>query len=137
MKEWDTAALRALRRKYPRHYARAFKGNLTLRMLIDELNGGGLRNMAEVLRGLLAGLANPRTRLRWVILIHALSLESHFNVGRCQICEKFFLRVRKDQKCCSHKCANLFRTRKWRGKYQESYKPQRIKHAESAKGEKP
>ena len=50
-------------------------------------------------------------------------------VGRirvCRICRNLFWAGRTDQVCCSGKCAGANRTRKWRERYPEKYKQQRI-----------
>jgi hypothetical protein len=48
----------------------------------------------------------------------------------CEVCKLLFWAGRLDQKACTTKCARVLRTRRWREKYQESYKLQRT-------GEKP
>lgn len=44
----------------------------------------------------------------------------------CPVCKKFFLARRKDQPCCSPKCAHILRTKRWREEYPQSYKLKRI-----------
>lgn len=137
--EWDSEALDALIEKYPDHAGRHYKS--VLNRVIELVNEKSFpraddEHKDEVLRGLLAGLVDTADRSFWLLVIHSLSHAPLTNLSRCQVCDKFFLRVRKDQKCCSRNCSNLFRVRKWRESYQEKYKQQRDKRAQSVKGGK-
>jgi hypothetical protein len=113
-------------------------------MGFDWLLGAGIRaannpvadgSIAKMIRGIFEGLTSETSRTFTVLFLCILADGPMFNLGRCKVCHAFFLRVRKDQKCCGRKCANLFRVRKWRERYQESYKAQRYGRAESTKGE--
>jgi hypothetical protein len=115
-------------RKYPRSAARRYVTD-AVQTAIDLVSEEGFpdKDKVEVLRGLLAGLANPQKRTFWLLLIFGLSRDKRLaKVGRCRVCNKFFAAVRKDQKCCSRKCANAFRVRRWRKQYPEVYKLRRI-----------
>jgi hypothetical protein len=48
----------------------------------------------------------------------------------CEICRKFFLARRKDQPCCTRRCAHTRRTRRSREKYLQSYKQNRFRATE-------
>jgi hypothetical protein len=52
----------------------------------------------------------------------------------CKICRKIFWAGRADKDCCSHKCAGVSRTRKWRERYPEAYKQQRISRLNESEG---
>ena len=137
--EGNPNAFAALVLKYPKDAGRRYR--MVLQSVIDGVNENvfahaGNAHKGEVLRGLLAGLADIYDRSFWLLVIHSFGHAPLTNLSRCQICNGFFLRARKDQKCCGKECANLFRVRKWRQKYSESYKAQRYRHAESAKGGK-
>ncbi|HUZ45213.1 MAG TPA: hypothetical protein VMW54_01110 [Terriglobia bacterium] len=77
---------------------------------------------------------NPTVRLLWRAFIRGLPKEPLEKLDLCQVCRRVFVRARKDQKCCSRRCSNLFRVRKWNKKYYESYKAQRIKREISEGG---
>lgn len=49
----------------------------------------------------------------------------------CPVCGRFFWAFRRDQPCCSVKCANSRRVRRWREKYLKVYKPNRIAKEDS------
>jgi hypothetical protein len=137
----DPEALGAVIAEYPKIAAKICSPQ-GLQFLIGKVNKNEPGSIIDAWRALLPGLADPLTRVYLLIslytLIHALRMKKSADlIGRCEVCKGFFLRVRKDQKCCGHKCANLFRVRKWRDNYQEKYKQQRDKRAESAKGEEP
>ena len=54
----------------------------------------------------------------------------------CVICDTMFMPVRRDQKCCSKKCAGLLRQRRWRerqGEYHYNRKWNQHARAERAK----
>jgi hypothetical protein len=136
----DTHPLGILIAEHPKIAAR-MGSPWMLHDLIRRVNKNEPGVTIEAWRALLSGLADPQIRaillLSLYSLINTLRLKKSPDIiGRCEICKKFFLRVRKDQKCCSHKCANLYRVRKWMRKYYESYKSRRIDRAESTKGAK-
>ena len=105
--------------------------------MFSKLDTGGDLSAKDVL-AFLKNLASPNryTKNYWQLLVYSLYWEPIGRLERCRVCLKFYLKTRKDQKCCSPKCANLFRVRKWRGRYQESYKQQRDRRAQSAQGGK-
>jgi hypothetical protein len=142
-KTGDREALVSLVREHPSRAGRRYgKGNLG--WIISIVNDWVAKNPPgqglgpsdlEILHGLLARLAEPVLKGQWVMTLNRLGLEPLEKVARCPVCKRFFTRKRKDQKGCSHKCANLFRVRKWRERYYESYKEQRIRR-QSEKGVK-
>src|SRR5215208_6328249 len=52
-------------------------------------------------------------------------------IKECPVCFKYFWAGRKDMRCCSFQCSHSFRQRKFRERYQQSYKEQRYKKAEA------
>jgi hypothetical protein len=66
-------------------------------------------------------------------MLRALSEVDITRIGRCPICDRFFAKLRRDQKCCGwpKPCANTYRVRRWRRDYQEKYKARRISRAEA------
>lgn len=105
---------------------------------VNRKSGGGLYDVGSAL---VAGLANPKTRDTYLGSFYSVAAWVRLKktadiIGRCEICSNFFLRGRKDQKCCCKNCNGILRTRRWRDRYSESYKAQRYKQAESKKGPK-
>lgn len=49
-------------------------------------------------------------------------------IKECPICAKIFWAGRRDQPCCSKRCAGTRRTRIWRERYPETYKLRRIEN---------
>jgi hypothetical protein len=82
-------------------------------------------------RRLFSALSDARMQPFYERVLLALRLGPLEKLARCPICGKFFLKARKDQKCCTRPCANRFRVQKWREKYQESYKAQRDRKAQA------
>lgn len=60
-------------------------------------------------------------------------------IRECQVCRMIFWAGRLDQKGCTNKCTRALRSRRWREKYQTTYKLRRsgYKPISSAKEEKP
>ena len=56
-------------------------------------------------------------------------------IRRCPICMRFFWAARKDQPCCSTRCASARRMRLWRKSYLPNYKLQRARKAEKVQSE--
>lgn len=52
----------------------------------------------------------------------------------CPVCGSFFWAFRRDQPCCSRKCANCRRVRRWRERYPATYKIRRYEKAEPGPG---
>lgn len=52
-------------------------------------------------------------------------------ICECQVCNRYFWAGRKDMSCCSAQCANSNRARKFRDRYPEKYKEQRVKKADT------
>jgi hypothetical protein len=63
-------------------------------------------------------------------LLQALEGVEARRIRECAICGRIFWAGRIDQSCCPKRCAKVLRTRRWRDRYPEKYKPQRIKKAE-------
>jgi hypothetical protein len=134
----NTQGLQALIAKYLKYAAIRYRKGM-LRDVIDGVNGNVFADKMETLCGLLNGLASRREgeRTFWLLLIHSLSREPLERVRRCRTCNRFFLGVRKDQKCCSLKCANAFRVRQWRKRYLQVYKMRRIQSENGNKAGRP
>jgi hypothetical protein len=130
----DLAWLENLERRYPkvaaRLYAAGMLDTLTWMANSEQLFKDEDPHDRATLRGLLDGLADPKRKRFWLLALSAMSRQPLGNVARCQVCKHFFVRKRKDQKCCNHKCANLFRVRKWRKNYLNAYKLRRIERQE-------
>jgi hypothetical protein len=69
-------------------------------------------------------------RFTFLPMVAALKDIRVMAVRNCPICRKFFVARRKDQPCCTPKCANALRTRRWREEYPHSYKLKRVSNAE-------
>jgi hypothetical protein len=65
-------------------------------------------------------------------LLQALQGVEASRIRECPICGRIFWAGRVDRPCCGKRCAGVRRTRRWRDRYPEKYKPQRIKKAEAA-----
>lgn len=104
--------------------------SLLLQSLLDSANRPGSPAL-EPLRRIFSGLTDERVKGIWQTIMEAIRTGPIDRLARCPICEKFFLRSRKDQKGCTTACADNIRVRRWRDNYQDSYKPQRIKRAEN------
>ena len=91
----------------------------------------------EPLRRIFSGLADERIKPLWQPVMDALRLGPVDRLGRCPVCRKFFLRSRKDQPACSKACANNLRVRRWRERYQDRYKPQRLDRADASEPASP
>jgi hypothetical protein len=138
----DMDTLGTLIVEQPKEAAKIFKPNL-LENVIVGVNSDSHEELIEAWRAMLPGLADPKKRGIWLAnlysLINTIRVKKSANIiGRCEneTCKKFFLRVRKDQKCCSKTCNGAVRTRKWRENYKEKYQHRRYQRAESAKGGK-
>jgi len=59
-------------------------------------------------------------------LLQALEGVDASRIRRCPICGKIYWAGRSDTGACKKRCKGTLRTRKWRGQYQERYKPRRI-----------
>ena len=99
-------------------------GTVPLQECINTVNKKASGRAIDAQRALLSGMADPR--IRCVLIADIFSLVDTFNamkrpdiIGRCESCDNFFLKARKDKKCCSRKCSNLFRVHKWRENYRE------------------
>jgi hypothetical protein len=64
------------------------------------------------------------------ILIETMQEGKHLRIRQCLICGLFFWAGRIDQPACSKRCTQTLRVRRWREKYQDKYKQQRIQKAE-------
>lgn len=69
-------------------------------------------------------------RFALVPLVEALEGIRVVNFRNCPVCKKFFLASRKDKPGCTSRCAHILRTRRYREKYFQSYKQNRIKEYE-------
>jgi hypothetical protein len=65
-------------------------------------------------------------------LLRAIEGVEASRIRECAICRAIFWAGRVDQRCCKTQCAHVLRTRKWRERYPDKYKPQRIFKAESS-----
>jgi hypothetical protein len=59
-------------------------------------------------------------------IIEALTEVNILAIRCCAVCRKFFVARRKDQPCCTPQCSRIRRTRRWRAKYPDKYKQNRI-----------
>ena len=64
-------------------------------------------------------------------LLLALEGVELVRIRECRICGKIFWAGRTDQFCCTTRCANVLRTRRWRERYPERYKQQRYDKAQA------
>jgi hypothetical protein len=67
-------------------------------------------------------------------LLQAIEGVEISRIRLCKICRKIFWAGRADKACCSPKCAGVSRTRKWRERYPEGYKQQRISRLNESEG---
>jgi hypothetical protein len=98
------------------------------------VEGQGERHFRRRARILLACLTDARAGDLFQIIVNGFRRAPVEELGRCPICSRFFWRDRKDQRCCCKACANVYRVRRWRQRYSESYKLQRFRRAEARRG---
>jgi hypothetical protein len=67
-------------------------------------------------------------------LLQAIEGVEISRVRLCKICRRIFWAGRTDKDCCSPKCTGVNRTRKWRERYPEGYKQQRISQLNESEG---
>jgi hypothetical protein len=68
-------------------------------------------------------------------LLKALEGTDATRIRRCPICGKIYWAERIDSGACKKTCKGTRRTRKWRIRYQERYKPRRIAKKEQTESE--
>lgn len=71
------------------------------------------------------GKTQTQTSISISLVDEALKDADATRICECQICNRIFWAGRKDQKCCSKRCANVRRVQLWRKNYAEKYKLQR------------
>lgn len=71
------------------------------------------------------GKAQTQTSISISQVDEAINGVDATRIRECQVCNRIFWAGRKDQKCCSKKCANVRRVQLWRKNYAENYKLQR------------
>lgn len=62
-------------------------------------------------------------------IIDAIDAIDPCRIRICPVCQGIFWAARIDKRGCTDKCSGILRTRRWRRKHLEKYKPQRIKRA--------
>jgi hypothetical protein len=77
---------------------------------------------------------NERGELEFNIdpLFKALNGVEAARIRCCPICGFIFWASRKDKPCCTVHCAKIHRTRRWRSKYLDQYKLQRVNRQASS-----
>jgi hypothetical protein len=63
-------------------------------------------------------------------LLEALEGIEAFRIRECPVCNKIYWAGRKNKPGCSPQCGGIIRTRKWRERWEEKYKQQRIAKAQ-------
>jgi hypothetical protein len=121
--------IETLREVESRHFVLR-KGGEALR----DIARGGVENLQLPFGLALSRLGvNERGEIIFIRTVLADALEG-VKVARirgCPVCENIYWAGRKDKPGCSKKCEQVLRTRRFREKYQETYKPRRIAVADA------
>jgi len=97
-----------------------------LELAIARANGETPIPVYEPARTILRALAAFELKtIHWRTFVDALRLGPIEKLAICPICDKLFLRGRKDTAACGQRCANVLRVRRWRARYGETYKLRR------------
>lgn len=108
-------------------YAMVLDMNNALRSLISEANevfeeGETIFFHEPVDAGAYLQITKERTvRVRMSLLARAIEGAEIDYLRYCEMCRKIFYAGRKNQPCCTPKCAKAQRQKRWRQKYKEGY----------------
>ena len=101
---------------------------------LEDYERGRWGLLDAVFRGLAGASAEGGPGRDWPAIFWELARGGFDHLRVCGICDALYLAGRRDQRCCSRRCAGALRQRVWRARWRTKYKPARYRAQEKRDG---